>query len=120
MKSTESFTSRIDLYIIQCDAEIQEVVKINSLEEFDEYIKNVTAKGLGGTDFRPVFETVKELQKMGELTRLKGLIYFTDGYGVFPEKKPPYDTAFVFIDDNVNNYDVPSWAIKLVLKKDEI
>ena len=53
-------------------------------------------------------------------TILKGLIYFTDGCGEFPKKKPDYDTAFVFIDDEYNNYDVPAWAIKLVLKKDEI
>ena len=30
------------------------------------------------------------------------------------------DTAFVFIDDGMNNYDVPPWAIKLVLQKEEI
>ena len=46
--------------------------------------------------------------------------YFTDGYGTFPAKKPDYDAAFVFIDDEYNNYDVPPWAIKLVLQKDEI
>ena len=27
---------------------------------------------------------------------------------------------FVFIDDGMNNYDVPPWAIKLVLQKEEI
>ena len=31
------------------------------------------------------------------ITNLKGLIYFTDGYGDFPAKKPDYETAFVFI-----------------------
>ena len=55
-----------------------------------------------------------------KFTNLKGLIYFTDGYGTFPRKKPKYDTAFVFIDDEYNNYDVPVWAIKLVLKREEI
>jgi len=48
------------------------------------------------------------------------LIYFTDGYGEFPAKKPDYDTAFVFVDDEYNNPDVPPWAIKLILQKDEI
>ena len=55
-----------------------------------------------------------------EFTNLKGLIYFTDGYGDFPARKPPYETAFVFIDDEYNNPDVPPWAIKLVLPSDEI
>ena len=35
-------------------------------------------------------------------------------------KKPDYDAAFVFVDDGMNNYDVPAWAIKLVLQKEEI
>ena len=39
---------------------------------------------------------------------------------LFPEKKPDYDAAFVFVEDEYNNPDVPPWAIKLVLQKDEI
>ena len=49
-----------------------------------------------------------------------GLIYFTDGFGTFPAQKPDYDTAFVFVDDEWNSYDVATWAIKLVLQKEEI
>ena len=67
-----------------------------------------------------MFEYVNVLVDSGEFVNLKGLIYFTDGCGAFPQTKPPYDTAFVFIDDSYNNYDVPSWAMKLVLQKDEI
>ena len=120
LKSTESFFSKINLHIIQCDADIQEHIKINTQDEFDEYLKNTRIKGLGGTDFRPVFSLVNKLILDKEFTNLKGLIYFTDGYGDFPAQKPDYDTAFVFIDDEYNNPDVPAWAIKLVLQKDEI
>lgn len=120
LKSTESFFTKINLHIIQCDAAIQEDKKITSQEDFDEYLKTMKIRGLGGTDFRPVFEHVEELRKNKEFTNLKGLIYFTDGYGAFPAKKPDYDTAFVFIDDEYNNPDVPPWAIKLVLQRDEI
>ena len=120
LQSTETFDSKINLHIIQCDADIQEDVKITSQEEFDKYLKAMTIKGLGGTDFRPVFQYVSELQKNHEFANLKGLIYFTDGYGTFPKRKPDYDTAFVFIDDEYNNLDVPPWAIKLVLKREEI
>ena len=120
LKSTESFFSKINLHIIQCDAEIQEDAKITCQEDFDEYLKTMRIRGLGGTDFRPVFEYVEQLRKNREFTNLKGLIYFTDGYGEFPAKKPDYDTAFVFVDDEYNNPDVPPWAIKLVLQKDEI
>ena len=120
LKSTESFFTKINLHIIQCDADIQEDKKITCQEDFDEYLKTMQIRGLGGTDFRPVFEYVEQLRKNKEFTNLKGLIYFTDGFGVFPERKPDYDTAFVFVDDEYNNPDVPPWAIKLVLQKDEI
>ena len=77
-------------------------------------------RGLGGTDFRPVFSYVDWLREKKEFVNLKGLIYFTDGWGTFPAKKPDYETAFVFVDDGMNNYNVPPWAIKLVLQKEEI
>ena len=120
LKSTESFFTKINLHIIQCDADIQEDQKITCQEAFDAYLKTMTIRGLGGTDFRPVFEYVEQLRRKKEFINLKGLIYFTDGYGTFPAKKPDYDTAFVFVEDEYNNPNVPPWAIKLVLQKDEI
>lgn len=120
LKSTESFFTKINLHIIQCDVDIQEDRKITCQDDFDEYLKTMQIHGLGGTDFRPVFEYVEKLRAEQEFQNLKGLIYFTDGYGAFPAKKPDYNTAFVFVDDAYNNYDVPPWAIKLILQKDEI
>lgn len=116
----ESFFSKINLHIIQCDAEIQEDVRITSQAEMEEYIGSMELKGFGGTDFRPVFARVDELVASGELKNLKGLIYFTDGYGEFPMQQPDYKTAVVYLDDGYNNPDVPPWAIKLVLHSDEI
>ena len=120
LKSTECFFAKINLHIVQCDAEIQEHVKITTQEEFDEYLDNMKLRGFGGTDFRPVFSLVDRLIEENEFTNLKGLIYFTDGYGNFPAKKPGYETAFVFIEDEYNTPEVPPWAIRLVLRKDEI
>ena len=125
LKSTESFFTKINLHIIQCDAAIQEDVKITTQQEFDNYLDNMELHGLGGTDFRPLFSYVNSLVDCGEFDNLKGLIYFTDGFGSFPAKKPPYDAAFVFIENEgigafCNNYNVPSWAIRMVLRKDEI
>ena len=77
--------------------------------------------GFGGTDFRPVFLLVDKLLEQKKFTNLKGLIYFTDGYGDFPERKPPYETAFVFVEEDETYVpQVPPWAIKLVLMEDEI
>ena len=120
LKSTESFFSKINVHLIQCEAAVQEHVKVTNQEEFDEYLKHMEIHGLGGTDFRPVFELVDNLIDSKEFTNLKGLIYFTDGYGPFPNKKPDYETAFVFIDDDYRNPDVPPWAIKLVLQTAEM
>lgn len=120
LKNEESFFTTINLHIIQCDTDIQEDRKITSQEEFDEYLGTMKLHGFGGTDFRPVFAYVDKLIQSKEFTNLRGLIYFTDGYGDFPARKPPYETAFVFVDDEYNNPDVPPWAIKLVLQPEEI
>lgn len=120
LQSAESFFTKINVHIIQCDADIQEDVKITSREGFDDYLKTMRIRGGGGTDFRPVFSYVDALRSEKEFTNLKGLIYFTDGYGTFPAKKPDYEVAFVFIDDDYNDPEMPPWAIKLVLQRDEI
>ena len=120
LKTTESFFTKINLHIIQCDAAIQEDIKITTQSEFDEYLAKMKLHGFGGTDFRPVFSYVNSLIECGEFDNLKGLIYFTDGYGEFPAKKPPFDAAFIFIDEGLEPPQVPPWAIKLVLRKDEI
>ena len=88
LKSTESFFSKINLHIIQCDADIQEDVKITNQDEFDQYLKHMQLHGMGGTDFRPVFDYVNRLIDLKEFQNLKGMIYFTDGYGLFPEYTP--------------------------------
>ncbi len=120
LASTESFFTKMNVFIIQCDAEIQEAVRITKREEFEEYIKTMKILGLGGTDFRPVFSYVDQLRREQTFTNLKGLIYFTDGFGTFPAQKPDYQTAFVYIRDEFNNPEVPLWVIKLVLEKDDI
>lgn len=120
LKSTESYFRKINLHIIQCDADIQEDYKITSQEDFDRYMETMEIRGLGGTDYRPVFQYVDSLIKAKEFENLKGLIYFTDGHGTFPAKKPDYSTAFVFVEDEDNSPSVPPWAIRLVLTKEEL
>ena len=120
LQSTESFFSQVELYIIQCDDEVREAVCISSLDEFESYLKTMQIRGHGATDFRPVFAYVDQLRQQGLLKDLKGLIYFTDGYGTFPLNKPDYETAFVFLDDEYARPQVPPWAIRLVLRTEEI
>ena len=120
LKSTETFASKINLHIIQCDAAIQADVKITTQAEFDDYLSHMTLRGFGGTDFRPVFTHVDALIAAGEFENLKGLIYFTDGRGVYPIQKPGYDAAFVFLAEDYEDREVPPWAMKLVLQPEEI
>ena len=101
-------------------AESVEDVVIRNHEEMEDYLQHFTVKGFGGTDFRPAFLYVQELLAKKTFTKLRGLIYFTDGYGTFPMKKPPYDTAFVFMKEDYRDVDVPPWAMKLILEKEEL
>ena len=120
LKQSDSFFTKINLHLIQCDAVIQEDVCITCQEELDHYLAAMQLHGFGGTDFRPVFTYVDELIANQTFTDLKGLLYFTDGYGTFPKYMPSYHTAFVFLDDEHKNPDVPVWAIKVVLDQFQI
>ena len=119
LQQQENFFKKVNIHIIQCDTVIQEDKKITSNKDFEDYIKTMKLKGFGGTDFRPVFKYVDSLVKKKEFQNLKGLIYFTDGYGYFPNRKPDYQTAFVFIKEDYDEVDVPVWAIKYILDKSE-
>ena len=47
---------------------------------------------------------------------MKGLIYFTDGDGVYPQKPTPYETAFVFTTRRALGYSIPKWIVPLCLE----
>ena len=116
----ENFFRRIHLRIIQCDDRIREEAVLKSREEFEEYLRHMTLKGFGYTDFRPVFTRVEELIKEHAFERLRGLIYFTDGYGEYPAAMPPYDAAFVFCGHDDERPDPPPWAIRAVVDEEQI
>ncbi len=122
LKSSENFFRKVNIHIIQCDSEVRRDTKITNDDEFEAFMREGKLEGFGSTDFRPVFSYVDRAIESGEFENLKGLIYFTDGYGVFPEHKPPhnYDTAFVFLEDDYEKPATPPWAIKLVLPAEDI
>ena len=113
----EYFFSRMNVHIFQCDARIQSCEAIHSLDEWRRYVSHLSIKGRGGTDFRPVFEQVAELRAQGKLKNLKGLLYFTDGDGAYPQQKPPWETAFVFSTRKALQYKIPEWVIPLCLER---
>lgn len=112
--SGDSFFHKVEIHILQCDDRIQQDVKITDVEQMRRYADGFEIRGGGGTDYRPVFAYVEELQRRRALRNLRGLLYFTDGYGVYPKRATPYDTAFVFRRDGDNDDTrVPGWALKL-------
>ncbi len=120
LSQSESFYRRFCIHLIQCDERVQSDVVIESQQQLAAYMEDFQVKGMGGTDFRPVFQYVEKLLAEKAFHKLRGLIYFTDGYGRYPLKKPPYDTAFVFFREDYQDVDVPPWAIKLILGEEEI
>jgi predicted metal-dependent peptidase len=77
---TESYSilaayQRVEIIMMCCDAAVHNVKKVTSLQEATSF--NVT--GGGGTDFRPVFEKLKDFH-----SEFDALIFFTDGHGTFP------------------------------------
>jgi predicted metal-dependent peptidase len=119
LTEAESFFTRIRVHIIQCDEKVQSDAEIRSMDELKDYMEHLEIWGQGGTDFRPAFAYVEELIARRAFDKLKGLIYFTDGYGTYPVKMPPYETAFVFLKEDYTDLEVPPWAIKLVLAPEE-
>ena len=106
LKGTEHFFQKINVHIIQCDNDVRNDTKITCQEDFEVFMKNGRLKGFGSTE--------------GEFENLKGLIYFTDGYGIYPSRMPDYDTVFVFLDDNEERPEIPAWAVPVVLNEDDI
>lgn len=117
---SDSYVRKTNIHVIQCDEQVQADTKITSREELEAYQREFTVIGQGGTDFRPAFLYVSQLIGRGELANLKGLLYFTDGEGIYPMKRPPYDTAFVFVKDQYTDISVPPWAMKVILEPEQI
>lgn len=114
LSEKENFFRRMEVYIVQCDCFIQKVDVIHSEDEWKEYSRAVTIQGRGGTDFRPVFELIRQEKERRELKSLRALIYFTDGDGIYPRQKPDYETAFVFLNRTDKMKLVPAWAKCLI------
>ena len=113
----ESFFSHFRIHILQCDMMIRDTAVITTMAEFEKYIETMEIKGLGGTDFRPVFSYVNEQIEQNVFQRFGGLLYFTDGDGVYPKYRPSYQCAFLFPKGN-KEITVPPWAIRYSLEED--
>ena len=113
------FFSKSKIHIIQCDNRVQDHKILTSFDQMDEFLESFTVIGGNGTDFRPVFDYVNECMEQGICKEVSALLYFTDGKGIYPKRRPNYKCAFLFLEDYDRNL-VPTWAISQRLDPIEI
>ena len=118
LSERESFFTGSRIRILQCDDRVRMDQEVRSERELQSLLEKFTVVGGGGTDFRPAFAYVNELLEQGVFKNLCGLLYFTDGKGIYPGKRPEYKTAFLFLED-YDNTAVPAWAMRLRLEPEE-
>lgn len=108
---------RVEMTLIQCDAEIQNVQTLTKEESADSLVNNFTVYGCGGTDFRPVFNYIEQQRQGPEGKHFRGLLYLSDGCGTFPDQAPDYPVAFLFPkedDDWCRDWlDIPDWVTQV-------
>jgi predicted metal-dependent peptidase len=98
-----------ELTVIQCDADI------GSVEAFDDATpldpdREWEATGGGGTDFRPVFSYIDEHPELDPNL----LIFFTDGYGDYPDRAPAYPVMWLLTKDGECDVD---WGMQVKFKE---
>ncbi len=120
LSESETYFRKVRIHIIQCDDQVRGDTVIADREELRRYMEDFQIQGYGGTDFRPAFAYVNGLKKSGKAPHLRGLIYFTDGKGIYPVQAPPYDAAFVFVESMFSDEGLPAWAMKVVLEEEQI
>lgn len=97
LKTGESFFAKCNIAVMQCDDAVRDLTFLHSTDELDRFAACLTLTGGGGTDFRLAFAKIEELRRDGTLRDLQGVLYFTDGKGTYPTRRPPYETAFLFL-----------------------
>ena len=118
IQERDSFFHKSQIRIIQCDNQVHSDTIIKEQRDIPKLLHNFELIGGGGTDFRPAFSYINKLLEDGEFQNLKGVLYFTDGKGIYPAKRPPYETAFLFLGEE-EHPDVPAWAMKLILHEED-
>lgn len=115
--------SSVNIHVVTFDTQITGEKIIRSRKDAERLIRDYEGVGWGGTSFECVFDYADEFSKKNRGKKLKGLFFFSDAMGSFPEQKPKYRTTFFVPVDNdpmfcYDNYCfVPDW-VELVKYKD--
>ena len=75
--------------MLDCDAAVQQVHELSAMSDLEEF-RSKGAKGGGGTDFRPVFEWIKDNLP----NEPDAVVYLTDMQGRFPREAPAFPVVW--------------------------
>lgn len=114
---------RVELTLIQCDAEIQKVQTLSGEDTADGLLQEFSVMGYGGTDFRPVFDYVNAQREDPDGRHFRGLLYLSDGFGEFPDRAPDYPVAFLFPKGeetwDADWFELPKWVTQVRITGDD-
>lgn len=81
LRSTATFTRKVNIRILQCDDQIRSDIVLHDLEDLKDYMERFELSGGSATDFRPVFRLVGPAAGRGSLHRPSGphLLYRRHG-----------------------------------------
>lgn len=120
LRGQDSFFRTCRVWVLQCDDRVRDEALLTDLADLDRFCADLTLAGGGGTDFRPALDRIGEMQAQGAFSDLRGVLYFTDGKGIYPAKRPPFEVAFLFLEDGAQRPEPPLWAMRLVLQPEEL
>lgn len=113
---------KVELTLIQCDAEVQDVRTLTREDSAESILDGVEVFGCGGTDFRPVFDYIEAQRQDADGKRFRGLLYLSDGCGEFPDEAPDYPVAFLFpkgeMFRHMSRCDIPDWVMQVHITDD--
>ncbi len=119
LRAQDSFFRACRVWVLQCDDRVRAEALLTDLDDLDRFCAGLVLAGGGGTDFRPALERIEALRAQGAFSDLRGVLYFTDGRGVYPSRRPPFEVAFLFLEDGTQRPEPPPWAMRLVLQPEE-
>lgn len=121
LEQSSLFTNDIIIHIVECDDDIRNVTKIKGIDELKKFQHKKELHGFGGTDYRPVFKYAEDVIEKGEFREINGILYFTDGDGIFPKCMPKQKSAFIIMrESRAETVQVPPWAYYTVIEKKDL
>ena len=97
---------RMNVHIAQCDSMIQDAYVFAVRKTGTAIFRIAKISGRGGTDFTPCL-TWSITCWSREFRNLKGLLYFTDGDGIYPQGAAPYETTFYLCELPLPELQIP-------------